>query len=120
VRSAEVFGLRWECDLGEDFLIEHSAWEGKLWRRRQALDRWKEICNDPCPEALMFPSEKPGVPFASRKLAGANSLANLETCRNSDTANIPGSTAQLRHTQQKVKNVQAHLATKAPEGTADL
>jgi integrase len=62
VRSAEVFGLRWECDLGEDLFIKHSAWEGKLYeqytkkakprkvavdtRTRQALDRWKKICND--------------------------------------------------------------------------
>jgi len=29
VRSAEVFGLRWECDLGADLFIKHSAWEGK-------------------------------------------------------------------------------------------
>jgi len=28
VRSAELFGLRWECDLGEDLFIKRSAWEG--------------------------------------------------------------------------------------------
>jgi len=74
VRSAEVFGLRWECDLGKDLFIKHSAWEGKLYERhtkkakprkvavdnrtRLALDSWKEICSDTRPEALMFPSEK--------------------------------------------------------------
>ena len=82
VRSAEVFGLRWECDLRKDLFIKHSAWEGKLYERhtkkakprkvaidkrtRQALDHWKERSSDTRPEALMFPSEKSGVPFTSR------------------------------------------------------
>src|SRR5215831_2242220 len=117
VRSAEVFGLRWECDLGEDLFIKHSAWEGKLYERhtkkskprkvavdtctRQALDRWKEISDDPHPEALMFPSEKPGAPFTSRNWLERNLPASRKTPRNSDTANIPGSSAQLRHTQSE-------------------
>jgi len=80
VRSAEVFRLRWESYLGDRFLIQDSAWEGKLFenttkkgrrhvgidaRTKQIIEQWKAICPDTRPEALIFPSES-GTPFASR------------------------------------------------------
>jgi integrase len=70
VRSAEVFGLRWESYLGDRFLIQDSAWEGKLFenttkkgrrhvgidaKTKRILEQWKAICPDARPEALMFP-----------------------------------------------------------------
>lgn len=80
VRSAEVFGLRWDSYLGDRFLIQDSAWEGKLFENttkkgrrhvgidamtKQVIERWKAVCPDAGPEALVFPSEA-GTPFASR------------------------------------------------------
>jgi integrase len=80
VRSAEVFGLRWESYLGDRFLIRDSAWEGKLFENttkkgkrhvgidtntKRIIERWKAMSLDTRPEALIFPSEA-GTPFASR------------------------------------------------------
>jgi integrase len=137
VRSAEVFGLRWECDLGKDLFIKHSAWEGKLYERhtkkakprrvavdnrtRLALDAWKEICNDTRPEALMFPSEKTGVPFTSRnwlernlqpigRNLGIRTLLTFQVLRRSFAT----------HNQKQLKNVQAHLGHESTGTTADL
>jgi integrase len=137
VRSAEVFGLRWECDLGKDLFVKHSAWEGKLYERhtkkakprkvavdkrtRQALDNWKENCPDTNPEALMFPSDKPSVPFTSRnwierdlqpigKKLGIRTPLTFQVLRRSFAT----------HNQRQLKNVQAHLGHESTGTTADL
>jgi integrase len=137
VRSAEVFGLCWECDLGKDVFIKHSAWEGKLYERhtkkakprkvavdkrtRQALDDWKEICNDTRPEALMFPSDKPGIPFTSRNWLERN----LQPIGKTLGIRTPLTFQVLRrtfatHNQKQLKNVQAHLGHQSTGTTADL
>lgn len=87
VRSAEAFGLLWECDLGKDLFIKHSA-----------------------PEALMFPSQKPNVPCTSRnwlernlrpvgKALGIRTPLTFQVLRRSFAT----------HNQKHLKNVQAHL-----------
>ena len=137
VRSAEVFGLRWECDLGKDLFIKHSAWEGKLYERhtkkakprkvaidkrtRQALDHWKESCPDTGPEALMFPSEKSGVPFTSRNWLERN----LQPVGKHLGIRTPLTFQVLRrsfatHNQKQLKDVQAHLGHESTGTTADL
>jgi len=137
VRSAEVFGLRWECDLRKDLFIKHSAWEGKLYERhtkkakprkvaidkrtRQALDHWKERSSDTRPEALMFPSEKSGVPFTSRNWLGRN----LQPVGRNLGISTPLTFQVLRrsfatHNQKQLKDVQAHLGHESSGTTADL
>jgi len=137
VRSAEVFGLCWECDLGKDLFIKHSAWEGKLYERhtkkakprkvavdkrtRQALESWKEICNDTRPEALIFPSDKAGVPFTSRNWLERN----LQPIGKSLGIRTPLTFHVLRrsfatHNQKQLKNVQVHLGHESTGTTADL
>jgi len=137
VRSAEVFGLRWECDLGKDLYIKHSAWEGKLYERhtkkakprkvavdkrtRQTIDNWKKICNDTRPEALMFPSQKPAVPFTSRNWLERN----LQPVGKNLGIRTPLTFQVLRrsfatHNQKQLKNVQAHLGHESTGTTADL
>ena len=137
VRSAEVFGLCWECDLSTDLFIKHSAWEGKLYERhtkkakprkvaidtrtRKILDRWKRLCPDTRPSALMFPSEKPGVPFASRNWLERN----LQPVGKRLGIDTPLTFQVLRrtfatHNQRDLKNVQAHLGHESTGTTADL
>ena len=137
VRSAEVFGLLWECDLGKDLFIKHSAWEGKLYERhtkkakprkvavdkrtRQALDKWRKLCDNTRPEALMFPSEKSHVPFTGRNWLERN----LQPVGKALGIRTPLTFQVLRrsfatHNQKQLKNVQAHLGHESTGTTADL
>jgi integrase len=137
VRSAEVFGLCWESDLGSDLYIKNSAWEGKLYERhtkkakprkvaidagtREVLDRWKRISRDTRPGSLMFPSKKPGVPLTSRNWLERN----LQPIGKRLGIQTPLTFQVLRrsfatHNQKHLKNVQAHLGHESPVTTANL
>lgn len=137
VRSSEVFGLLWECDLGDSLFIKHSAWEGRIFARhtkkakprkvaidnrtRQALNRWKKICGHPAPGSLMFPSAKAGVPLTSRNWL----KRNLQPVGRNLGIKTPLTFQVLRrsfatHNQKHLKNVQAHLGHESTGTTADL
>jgi len=87
---------------------------------RQALDRWKKICNDLRSEALMFPSEKAGVPFTSRNWLERNlqpvsiSEFGYRPVGKHFGIRTPLTFKVLRrsfatHNQKRLKSVQAHL-----------
>ena len=135
--SRFAFGLLWECDLGEDLYIKHSAWEGKLYERhtkkaeprkvavdkrtRLSIEDWKKISTDTRPDALMFPAEKPGVPFTSRNWLERN----LQPVGKNLGIPTPLTFQVLRrsfatHNQKHLKNVQAHLGHESTGTTADL
>jgi integrase len=89
-------------------------------RTRQALDHWKET-SDTRPEALMFPSEKSGVPFTSRNWLERN----LQPVGRNLGISTPLTFQVLRrsfatHNQKQLKDVQAHLGHESSGTTADL
>jgi len=72
-RTSETFGLQWKSYLGNRLMIHSTAYEGELYRgqvktaaSRNAVtipddiipmvEAWKQVCPDPSPEALMFPT----------------------------------------------------------------
>ncbi|HEY7098305.1 MAG TPA: tyrosine-type recombinase/integrase, partial [Terriglobales bacterium] len=136
IRSAELFGLRWEGEVGRDLLIQNSAWEGMYERHtkkakprkvamdggtREALARWRKVCPDTRPQALMFPSQKPGVPLTSRNWLRRNPqpIGKMLGIRTPLTFQVLRRT-YATHNQRQLKNVQAHLGHENPLTTANL
>lgn len=82
VRPSELFGLKWSAHDGDKLFIRSTAWKGKLYegktktRKSRApiylssliaceIDRWKKLCPDSSPDALMFPTAN-GTPLEAR------------------------------------------------------
>ena len=85
-RTSEAFGLTWKAYHGDHFIFEDTAWEGELQEGimktdaskaavyipediRWSFERWRAICTDTRPEALMFPTNrvaKTGQPVPMR------------------------------------------------------
>ena len=72
-RASEVMGLQWKSWTGEALMPFGTAYEGQFYsgrmKTRQSkapipvpeqvrpiIERWKQLCIDPSPEALMFPT----------------------------------------------------------------
>jgi len=72
-RTSETFGLQWKSYLGNRLMIHSTAYEGELYRGQfktgasrnavtipddiiPVIEAWKQVCPDPSPEALMFPT----------------------------------------------------------------
>jgi integrase len=72
-RTSETFGLQWKSYLGNSLMIHSTAYEGELYRGQvktgasrnavtipddiiPVVEAWKQVCSDPSPEALMFPT----------------------------------------------------------------
>jgi len=98
---------------------------------RQALDRWKKICNDLRSEALMFPSEKAGVPFTSRNWLERNlqpvsiSEFGYRPVGKHFGIRTPLTFQVLRrsfatHNQKRLKSVQADLGHESTGTPADV
>jgi integrase len=79
-RASEIFGIQWNCYMGEYIEIRNTAYSGQLhkWRvKRQAsfarihlpkvvqvaFERWRAECPDTTPEALVFANPKTGRPL---------------------------------------------------------
>lgn len=72
LRTSEAFGLQWKSYLGDQLVIQGTAFEGHLYPQvkteesrnaipvpddiRPIIDGWRERCPDTSPEALMFPT----------------------------------------------------------------
>jgi integrase len=85
-RTSEAFGLTWKSYRGDHFVFTDTAWEGELYEGvmktdaskacvyipediRWSFERWKNLCPDIRPDALMFPTNrvgKVGVPVPMR------------------------------------------------------
>ena len=76
-RTSEAFGLTWKAYHGDHFIFEDTAWEGELQEGvmktdasraavyipkdiRWSFERWRSLCPDTRPEALMFPTNRVG------------------------------------------------------------
>jgi len=72
-RASEVMGLQWKSWIGEAPIPHGTAYEGQFYKGRlkskaskgpipvpeqvqPVLAAWRQICQDPSPEALMFPT----------------------------------------------------------------
>lgn len=72
-RASEVMGLQWKSWIGEALIPHGTAYEGQFYKGRlkskaskgpipvpeqvqPVLAAWRQICQDPSPEALMFPT----------------------------------------------------------------
>lgn len=82
VRTSEVLGLTWGSYLGDSFLIQNIAWEGKLYEGktktkksrapvyvpaeiRQLIATWKALANPQSEDELLF-SSRAGTPMSAR------------------------------------------------------
>jgi integrase len=81
-RTSEAFGLTWKAHRGDHFVFSDTAWQGRLQEGimktdasfgtvyipeqiRWSFERWRQLCPDISPDALMFPTwrvGKTGVP----------------------------------------------------------
>jgi hypothetical protein len=76
-RTSEAFGLTWKAYRGDHFVFSDTAWEGKLQEGvmktdasfamvyipeqiRWSFERWRAVCPDTMPDALMFPTTRVG------------------------------------------------------------
>ena len=79
VRTAELFGLRWRSLQGDSFLIEDSAWQGKLLTEQtktgarrvfvppatlEAVLRWRDHAKFTAPGDILF-ATKAGTPMSA-------------------------------------------------------
>jgi integrase len=72
-RASEVMGLQWKSWIGEALIPHGTAYEGQFYKGRlkskaskgpipvpeqvqPVLAAWRQVCQDPSPEALMFPT----------------------------------------------------------------
>ncbi len=71
-RTSETFGLQWKSYMGDQLMIQSTAFEGKLYETvkteasnnlvpipdliRSVIERWRRVAKDTSPEALMFPT----------------------------------------------------------------
>ena len=82
VRPSELFGLKWSAYDGDKLFIRSTAWKGRLYEGKTKtrkscapiyltsliaceIERWKKLCPDASPDALMFPTAN-GTPLESR------------------------------------------------------
>lgn len=85
-RASEVMGLQWKSWIGEALIPHGTAYEGQFYKGRfkskaskgpipvpelvqPVLAAWRQVCQDPSPEALMFPT------FGRGKRKGTGSSA---------------------------------------------
>jgi integrase len=76
-RTSEAFGLTWKAYRGDHFVFSDTAWEGRLQEGvmktdasfgmvyipeqiRWTFERWRQLCPDTSPDALMFPTSRVG------------------------------------------------------------
>ena len=72
-RASEVMGLQWKSWTGESLMPHGTAYEGRFYQGRlktkaskapipvaeqvrPMIEEWRSVCQDPSPEALMFPT----------------------------------------------------------------
>jgi integrase len=79
-RASEVFGIQWDCYMGDYVEIRNTAYSGQLhkWKVKRkasfarihlpqvvqaAFERWRSECPDTSPDALVFANPKTGRPL---------------------------------------------------------
>jgi integrase len=105
LRTSEALGLQWKSYLGDQLVIQGTAFEGRLYPQvkteesrnaipmpedlRPILEGWKQHCPDTSPEALMFPTFGRGVQTGTKVPRQARNFLKWRIFPITDKLGIP-------------------------------
>jgi integrase len=139
LRTSEVFALRWKNWDGICFRPTDTVWNGivqprKLKRKsakgpvaipaglRADIGKWKEICSDPSPDAIIFPNTEGGPMdpsnFIDRVIRPAAERAQISVAATFQVMRRTTATKQQQH--GGVKSVQGQLRHSTVQTTFEL